>query len=260
MGGNMESTIPIIRLNGGEEITPRVPINDARVKNWKHSSECDPVGGTLLAGAVLKIVEVSKQPGAMWVRVQIPGRSPAAFLKIAGEEYANAFQSASSQQPSAAKADLTYNIVSERLTGVIDSKRIDVSAGSGGRAGSKVDGAVNWRLQNNPLATHVGGKRSAGTHNFGPIPMGRYTLQPHETRTNWIRLLPDKKNVMHERAGFAIHGQGQTGSHGCIVPSDFNVILQLMAVLKTRAARGASLPTLDVVAIGSDPDLKFRTV
>ena len=256
----MNSTIPIIQLNGGEEITPRVPINDSRIANWKYRSECDQIGGTLLAGAILKVVEVSKQPGAMWVRVQIPGRSPAAFLKIAGEEYSSAFQSALPQQTGNVKADLTYNIVSERLTGVIDGIRIDVSAGSGGRAGSKVDGAVNWRLQNNPLATHIGGKRSAGTHNFGPIPMGRYTLKPHETRKNWIRLHPDKENIMHQRAGFAIHGQGQTGSHGCIVPSKFDVILQLMTILEARASRGVSPPTLDVIAIGSDPDLKFRAV
>jgi hypothetical protein len=256
----MNTTIPINRLSGGEEITPRFPINDSRTSNWKYRSECDAIGSTIVPGALLKVVDVSKQPGAMRVRVQIPGRSPAAFLKLAGEEYANVFRSASPLPVSDVKADLTYNIVSERLTGMIDTTRINVPAGSGGRAGSKVEDAVNWRLQNNPLATHVGGKQSTGTHNFGPIPLGRYTLQPHETRANWIRLIPDKKNVMHGRAGFAIHGQGQTGSHGCIVPSDFGVILQLMSILKRRALQGVTPPTLDVVAIGSDPDLKFRAV
>ena len=145
-------------------------------------------------------------------------------------------------------ADLTYNIVSERLAGVVDGYRFDCHAGSGGRAGSKVEGAVNWHLQNNPLATHVGGKRSDGTHNFGPIPIGRYTLQIHETRPNWVRLVADKTNVMHERAGFAIHGQGQTGSHGCIVPSDFGVLLRLIALLRGRASRGGPAPTLDAMS------------
>lgn len=89
----MERTIPIVKLNGGEEITPRVRIDHVVSSHWKHRSECDPLHGTLIPGARLKVVEVSKRPGAMWVRVQIPGRTPAAFLKLAGDEYASAFQS-----------------------------------------------------------------------------------------------------------------------------------------------------------------------
>jgi hypothetical protein len=256
----MERTIPIIHLSAGEEITPRVPINDVRARNWKHHSECDPIHGTLIPGARLRIVEVSKRPGAMWVRVQIPGRSPAAFLKLAGDEYASAFQSVSASESPTGKPDLFYNIASGRLAGVVDGNRFDDYAGSGGRAGSKVEGAANWRLQNNPLATHVGGKRSAGTHNFGPIPNGRYALQVHETRTNWVRLVPEEKNIMYERRDFAIHGRGQVGSHGCIVPSDFGVVLRLIALLQARASRGAPAPTLEVVAVGSDVDKKFRAV
>lgn len=255
----MDATIPIIRLIGGEVITPRVSIDDVRVSHWKYRTECDRLAGTLIPGAQLEVVETSKQPGQMWVRVKIPGRTPHAFLKISGEEYSAAFCSAVVAPPVPTPAELTYNIVAERLRGSIDGVRIDVHAGSGGRAGSKVPGATNWHLQNNPLATHVGGTKSRGTHHFGPIPTGSYTLRVHESKPNWIRLVPDAQNVMFEREGFAIHGRGDVGSHGCIVPFDFGVVTQLIAILAARTVRRAPAVRLEVVAIGSDVDKKFRT-
>lgn len=88
----MAGTIPIIHLRGGEEITPRLPITDARTRHWKYAAECDPINGTLATGTRLVVVDYSKLPGHMWVKVQIPGRTPPGFLKIAGPEYASAFQ------------------------------------------------------------------------------------------------------------------------------------------------------------------------
>jgi hypothetical protein len=55
---------------------------------------------------------------------------------------------------------------------------------------------------------------------------------------------------MKGRAGFAIHGRGQRGSDGCIVPQDFDNVLNIHALLKTREKAGRAAPTLDVVAIG----------
>lgn len=88
----MAGTIPILHLRGGEEITPRVPLTDARTRQWRYASECDRIHGTLITGARLRVVEFSTLPGNMWVKVQIPGRTPPGYLKIAGEEYAAAFQ------------------------------------------------------------------------------------------------------------------------------------------------------------------------
>lgn len=156
--------------------------------------------------------------------------------------------------------DLTFNIPTGRLSGAVDGYRVDTLAGSGGRAGSKIPGAENWHLSNNPLATHVGGPNSRGTHAFGPIPIGDYVLRVHETRQNWVRLLPGRGNSMHGRTGFAIHGRGEVGSHGCLVLSDFGVLLQLIQVLKARESRGGAPPTLEVVAVGTDLDRKFRAV
>lgn len=41
----MSGAIPIIQLRGGEVITPRVPINDARARQWKYAKGCDSVHG-----------------------------------------------------------------------------------------------------------------------------------------------------------------------------------------------------------------------
>jgi hypothetical protein len=82
----------IISLNAGQLITPTRLINRAMVAHWRYAGECADVGGGLMPGAELKIIEISKVPGAMWVKAEIPGRYPAVALKIAGEEYAHNFR------------------------------------------------------------------------------------------------------------------------------------------------------------------------
>jgi len=143
-------------------------------------------------------------------------------------------------------ANLQYNIESRLLTGKLEKLSIREYAGSGGRAGSKkVD--ENIFLANNSLATHIGGPKNAGTHKFGPIPLGTYSLKIHESRDNWIRLIPKKRNNMHGRAGFAIHGRGKVGSHGCIVPNNFKTILNMIKVLEGNPEKEY---TLKVIAMG----------
>ena len=157
-------------------------------------------------------------------------------------------------------ADLEYNIESRLLKGKIGSHFISAYAGSGGRAGSKVKGAENWWLANNSLATHVGGAKSKGTHNFGPIPRGVYTLKIHESRKNWIRLIPAKGNIMFGRSGFAIHGRGKTGSHGCLVPTDFNVVLRLCKLVKDNDDANKPSITLEAVSRGQNIGNQMFTV
>lgn len=143
--------------------------------------------------------------------------------------------------------DLTYNIVEETLGGMIDGVSISATAVSGGRAGSKQTGAVNPFLANNPYATRV--KKTATTPG-GPLIIGKYQLRTHESRENWIRLVPFDENHMHDRDGFAIHGRGKRGSDGCIVPTDFAVVTQLHSLVKAREQAGKAAPTLAVVAVG----------
>lgn len=151
--------------------------------------------------------------------------------------------------------DLTYNIAEEQLFGAIDGARIKAHAVSGGRGGSTTPGAVNWFLQNNPLATHI----HAGSHAFGPLPLGWYHMRQHESHKRWVRLVPLAGNIMHGRAGFAIHPRGPTGSHGCIVPDDAHTVDRILDALRRRKSAGGPDPVLQVVAIGSDLDLKSRT-
>jgi hypothetical protein len=82
----------IVNLQVGKFITPIRHINPTMVSHWKYSAECASIGGGLLPGAELRIAEISKIPGSMWVRAEMPGRTPVASLKIAGEEYALNFR------------------------------------------------------------------------------------------------------------------------------------------------------------------------
>lgn len=75
--------------------------------------------------------------------------------------------------------DLIYNIETGSLKGKIGDNYLSAYAGSGGRAGSKVKGAVNPLLANNSLTTHIGGAEKAESHLFGPIPQGVYKLKLH---------------------------------------------------------------------------------
>ncbi|MYZ49937.1 DUF2778 domain-containing protein [Propylenella binzhouense] len=143
--------------------------------------------------------------------------------------------------------DLVFNIVEQRLTGRIDEVHIEAQAVSGGRAGSKAKGAVNQVLANNPYLTGV--KKSDKTPG-GAIPMRSFELRTHENRKNWIRLVPLKGENLGGRDGFAIHGRGQRGSDGCIVPTDFHNVLLIYKLVKAREDANKPAPTLAVVAIG----------
>jgi hypothetical protein len=154
--------------------------------------------------------------------------------------------------------ELTYNIASRLLTGAIDGHRVSAYAVSGGRAGTKSKDGFNWWLANNPLATHVK-LPSNRAHPGGPLPMGVYRILLHESKENWLRLLPLDDRMMHGRSGMAIHGRGMRGSDGCIVPTDFSVVRHLCSLIKKRKEAGGRDVRLQVVAIGVDLDRQNRT-
>ena len=74
-------------------------------------------------------------------------------------------------------ADLRYNVVEMQLTGSIDGYKVDATAYSGGRAGSKQRGVVHPILANNPFLTSVkkveGDDKTIG----GTLPLGMYELR-----------------------------------------------------------------------------------
>ncbi len=62
-------------------------INPTMAANWRYRTENADIGAGLTPAAELKIVEVNASiPGNHWIRVQIPGRNPPAYLKLWGEE------------------------------------------------------------------------------------------------------------------------------------------------------------------------------
>lgn len=147
--------------------------------------------------------------------------------------------------------DLTYNIASGLLKGMIDGTSISCYAGSGGRAGSKTPSALNTWLANNPFATNV--KLPADkSYPGGPLPMGKYRLTPHESKTNILRLTPVDPSLMFGRSGMLIHGRGPRGSDGCIVPTDFANVTLLYNLAQKRKDSARPDITLFVMATGTD--------
>lgn len=138
---------------------------------------------------------------------------------------------------------LKYNIVEARLYGKIENLNIDAFAGSGGRAMTKTKGAENWLLENNWMMTFA---KTSNSNPGGPLPRGKYIMRIHESNENWIRLIPMNGTYMGNRDGMAIHGRGPRGSDGCIVPNDFKVVTDLIAVLEKIKYE----PILEVVAEG----------
>lgn len=155
--------------------------------------------------------------------------------------------------------DLKFNIVDGLLQGFLGGNRFSLSCGSGGRAGTKTPGAELWHLSGNPLATHIGGPQSKNTHIFGPLPIGHYTLSTREKKENWIDLTPMSGTITFGRSGFAIHGRGAVGSHGCIVVNDFAQITKIYGLVVQRQKAKAASYRLQVVAVGQDPARQFNT-
>jgi hypothetical protein len=121
---------------------------------------------------------------------------------------------------------LTYLIKDAYLVGDIGAKHFQFKAVSGGRAGSHPDHS-NPRVANNPYLVGLAFDEAKGIAG-GPLPCGKYLLRPDLHRRSkkhpnviikWIDLVPDAKTTMGPRTGgFAIHGHGERGSDGCIVP------------------------------------------
>jgi hypothetical protein len=80
---------PLNQLKAGQKLRLRLSILPARVASFKHAKECDDVGGGLMPGTELEVVEVRPAPGEQWARLRIPGSDPAKHLKLTGGEMAS---------------------------------------------------------------------------------------------------------------------------------------------------------------------------
>lgn len=77
-------------LRPGQYITPRVMILPGTC--WTYASECSFIGGGIMPGARLRVVEIHTVPGQMWVKVALPALDPVGYLKISGEEFSWKFE------------------------------------------------------------------------------------------------------------------------------------------------------------------------
>jgi hypothetical protein len=112
--------------------------------------------------------------------------------------------------------------------------------------------------------SHKNDPQAVSLHNQGPIPPGRYEINPPvETVTHGpyvLPLAPDVGNVMFGRSGFLMHGDSVvapgTASEGCVImprtirelvwgssDRELHVILQLPAGILDEGATGSGTGT-----------------
>lgn len=144
-------------------------------------------------------------------------------------------------------ASLYYFITFRLLTGSASETSIRMTALSGGRGGSTTPGAADDAVVNNVWETNRKTDHANGIHG-GPIPIHKYRIHPpsnHPRLGLSAQLTPmatDWTLGMFNRDAFFIHGRGQHGSDGCIVPIDREDFRTLMTALRT--SRGGVLRVL----------------
>lgn len=157
----------------------------------------------------------------------------------------------SQPQAKAIPAKLNYSITLRCMWGTLNGKEIKIHVESGGRAGSKIKGAVDAQVANNVFEIDRKTNEAKNIHG-GPLPIGTYTISS-PANNNFgtdnhgcvryvysAKLTPIKAWLgMMGRSGFYIHGRGSHGSDGCIVPMSGGEYQTLMKGLEK--SKGGSL-------------------
>lgn len=135
----------------------------------------------------------------------------------------------------ARQSTINYDVSAAALFGRIGGWEFRADAASGGGRGS-----TNKKVPQQTLKSHLATTRTikTGAHQYqqrgGPLPPGLYLcryLQAHTTFGECLRLEMSEgareirtpfasAPIAHGRDGFYIHGRGEMGSDGCIVPMD----------------------------------------
>ena len=82
---------PIVQLRPGNKVKTKRTLNDQIIKFWRYARENGNRRNTMLSGTILTITETNPGPGNSWVKLEIPGTHPPAFLKVSGQELAGQF-------------------------------------------------------------------------------------------------------------------------------------------------------------------------
>lgn len=90
-------TIQLNLLRPGMQIMPRMMISPQKAAHWSYANTNPSVMGGMLPNTLLRVVEISISPP--FVCLEIPGRTPPAFLKVTGEELAMNFTVSEAAEP-----------------------------------------------------------------------------------------------------------------------------------------------------------------
>ena len=125
-----------------------------------------------------------------------------------------------------ATAHLTYDAISGQLTGTIGGGHFMIHAASGGGRGS-----TNPNVPQKTLQSHLATTKAANGTRGGTLPPGDYVCHyvAHHPKFHQCIALANAQArviktsfasapIVHHRGGFFIHGRGEHGSDGCIVP------------------------------------------
>jgi hypothetical protein len=77
-------------LKTGSKVKSRFELNRSRIQQWRYGRECADIGGGTVVGTTFEVVEIGSLP-TKWAKLLLPGRSPAAHLKVSAEELAMGF-------------------------------------------------------------------------------------------------------------------------------------------------------------------------
>jgi hypothetical protein len=144
-------------------------------------------------------------------------------------------------------AILTYNASSEILSGEIGDRSFHLKAYSGGGRGS-----VHVMQWDRSLKSRFANTKQKGPQRGGTLPPGHYLChyQAHHPKFHeciWLERCSDAvginspfsaKPILHYRGNdFFIHGRGEHGSDGCIVPENGAQRLALNQAVKHSASK-----------------------
>ncbi len=142
---------------------------------------------------------------------------------------------------------LTYSAPSEILSGKIGDATFHMKAYSGGGRGSTHPKQWEHSIQSYQATTKKHGSRRGGT-----LPPGHYLCHyianhPKFHECIWLQRTADAlqihspfsaQPIVHHRGDdFFIHGRGEHGSDGCIVPADSHKRLRLNKAIKNFPGR-----------------------
>jgi hypothetical protein len=111
-------------LKAGASVTTRFLITQDRARHWRHAATNAPVGGGIMPGTSLTVAAVQMNPPA--VKLELPGRSPPAFLVLTGEELAGCFDMVAPPTGSPAPAANLATVFQK-----LSQRQMAVSAGVG---------------------------------------------------------------------------------------------------------------------------------